>query len=96
MFVVNCAVDQSQKLKFPLSKRQKKKKGRGKGKKSSSSGGGEEAGTSDNAENQDGGVGGGEEDQEDYNPVKCEECSTEIAVFDKDEVYHFFNVMASN
>ncbi|XP_005989256.1 E2F-associated phosphoprotein [Latimeria chalumnae] len=33
--------------------------------------------------------------EEEYHPVKCSECSTEVAVFDKDEVYHFFNVIAS-
>uniref|UniRef100_A0A8C5QZH7 E2F associated phosphoprotein n=1 Tax=Leptobrachium leishanense TaxID=445787 RepID=A0A8C5QZH7_9ANUR len=31
-----------------------------------------------------------------YHPVKCTECSTEVAVYDKDEVYHFFNVIASH
>ncbi|KAM9294474.1 E2F-associated phosphoprotein [Gastrophryne carolinensis] len=31
-----------------------------------------------------------------YHPVKCNECSTQVAVFDKDEVYHFFNVLASH
>ncbi|XP_056402387.1 E2F-associated phosphoprotein [Hyla sarda] len=31
-----------------------------------------------------------------YHPVKCNECSTEVAVYDKDEVYHFFNVLASH
>lgn len=31
-----------------------------------------------------------------YNPVQCSECSTEVAVFDKDEVYHFFNILASH
>lgn len=31
-----------------------------------------------------------------YHPVRCSECSTEVAVFDKDEVYHFFNVLASH
>ena len=27
-----------------------------------------------------------------FNPVKCNRCSTQVAVYDKDEVYHFFNV----
>ena len=36
--------------------------------------------------------GGGEEL---YHPVRCQECETEIAVYDKDEVYHFFNVLES-
>eukprot|EP01134_Creolimax_fragrantissima_P002565 CFRG2565T1 len=30
-----------------------------------------------------------------YNPVRCEHCSTEVAVVDPDEVYHFFNVLVS-
>lgn len=29
-------------------------------------------------------------------PVCCSVCSTEVGVFDKDEVYHFFNVIPSN
>ncbi|XP_068108009.1 E2F-associated phosphoprotein [Hyperolius riggenbachi] len=33
---------------------------------------------------------------ETYHPVKCNECSTEVAVYDKEEVYHFFNVLASH
>ncbi|XP_072485741.1 E2F-associated phosphoprotein [Notamacropus eugenii] len=36
------------------------------------------------------------ENEEVYHPVKCTECSTEVAVFDKDEIYHFFNVLASH
>uniref|UniRef100_A0A8C4QGH6 E2f-associated phosphoprotein n=1 Tax=Eptatretus burgeri TaxID=7764 RepID=A0A8C4QGH6_EPTBU len=31
-----------------------------------------------------------------YYPVRCTECHTEVAVFDKDEIYHFFNVIASH
>eukprot|EP00794_Sanderia_malayensis_P020163 gene20163-22138_t len=30
-----------------------------------------------------------------YNPVKCTECGTVIAVYDVDEIYHFFNILAS-
>ncbi|XP_056867864.1 LOW QUALITY PROTEIN: E2F-associated phosphoprotein [Takifugu flavidus] len=33
---------------------------------------------------------------ETYHPVCCTECSTEVAVLDKDEVYHFFNILASH
>ncbi|XP_043841124.1 E2F-associated phosphoprotein isoform X2 [Dromiciops gliroides] len=36
------------------------------------------------------------ENEELYHPVKCTECSTEVAVFDKDEIFHFFNVLASH
>ncbi|XP_032404187.1 E2F-associated phosphoprotein isoform X1 [Xiphophorus hellerii] len=38
----------------------------------------------------------GMDSDEIYHPVKCSECSTEVAVFDKDEVYHFFNILASH
>ncbi|XP_005376998.1 PREDICTED: E2F-associated phosphoprotein [Chinchilla lanigera] len=34
--------------------------------------------------------------EEVYHPVMCAECSTEVAVYDKDEVFHFFNVLASH
>nr|XP_037272248.1 E2F-associated phosphoprotein-like [Rhipicephalus microplus] len=30
-----------------------------------------------------------------FNPVRCEVCRTEVAVYDSEEVYHFFNVIAS-
>jgi len=33
---------------------------------------------------------------EEFHPVKCDQCGTEIAMYDKDEVYHFFNVLASH
>ncbi|NWU94749.1 EAPP protein, partial [Upupa epops] len=37
-----------------------------------------------------------EEEEEVYHPVQCTECSTEVAVMDKEEVFHFFNVLASH
>ncbi|XP_068802531.1 E2F-associated phosphoprotein [Struthio camelus] len=37
-----------------------------------------------------------QEEEEVYHPVMCTECSTEVAVMDKDEVFHFFNVLASH
>ncbi|CAG5866927.1 E2F-associated phosphoprotein [Menidia menidia] len=36
------------------------------------------------------------ETEEVYHPVQCSECSTEVAMFDKEEVYHFFNILASH
>lgn len=30
-----------------------------------------------------------------YYPVKCSICDTQVAVYDHDEVYHFFNVLSS-
>lgn len=38
----------------------------------------------------------GMEADELYHPVQCSECSTEVAVLDQDEVYHFFNILASH
>uniref|UniRef100_T1IQM1 E2F-associated phosphoprotein n=1 Tax=Strigamia maritima TaxID=126957 RepID=T1IQM1_STRMM len=32
---------------------------------------------------------------ETYHPVKCDVCNTEVAMYDKNEVYHFFNVITS-
>ncbi|KAG6479974.1 hypothetical protein ZIOFF_063451 [Zingiber officinale] len=30
-----------------------------------------------------------------FHPVCCSVCSTEVGVYDKDEVYHFFNILVS-
>ncbi|KAJ3389936.1 hypothetical protein HDU92_000746 [Lobulomyces angularis] len=35
------------------------------------------------------------EEFEIYKPVVCENCELEVAVYDKDEIYHFFNVLAA-
>jgi len=36
-----------------------------------------------------------DDDSGPYHPVQCTICSTEVAVYDKDEVFHFFNVLPS-
>ncbi|EDQ91654.1 uncharacterized protein MONBRDRAFT_14587, partial [Monosiga brevicollis MX1] len=33
--------------------------------------------------------------EDDFHPVHCTECNTIVAMYDLDEVYHFFNVLAS-
>ena len=33
--------------------------------------------------------------EEDFHPVHCAECDTVVAMQDLDEVYHFFNIIAS-
>jgi hypothetical protein len=33
--------------------------------------------------------------EESFHPVKCAACSTHVAMFDCDEVFHFFNVVTS-
>lgn len=35
------------------------------------------------------------EQAEGYHSVRCNDCNTEVAVVDKDEVFHFFNVLPS-
>lgn len=36
------------------------------------------------------------DESEVFNPVRCTSCNTEVAVYDKDEVFHFYNVLAGN
>ncbi|XP_014786392.1 E2F-associated phosphoprotein [Octopus bimaculoides] len=36
-----------------------------------------------------------EKTKEVYHPVYCNECRTQVAVYDKEEIYHFFNVISS-
>lgn len=35
------------------------------------------------------------DDEEMFHPVMCQHCNTKVAVLDKEEVYHFFNVITS-
>lgn len=35
------------------------------------------------------------EESDCYHPVMCSNCNTRLAVYDSDEVYHFFNVISS-
>ncbi|KAI1895592.1 hypothetical protein AGOR_G00107830 [Albula goreensis] len=89
MFVMNCTVNKEEVLRYKTPadrkrmKRQKKKK---------ASQGAELDATATGSE----GMEVDPEPEEKYHPVKCTECSTEVAVFDKDEVYHFFNILASH
>ncbi|XP_069740840.1 E2F-associated phosphoprotein [Narcine bancroftii] len=80
IFVMNCIINRAEVLRY---KNPANKKRRNRSKKIKDSSGA----TSGNSE-QDG--------DEIYHPVRCAECSVEVAVFDKDEVYHFFNVLASH
>ena len=81
MFVMNCSVNDTEVLKYPKETSKRKNKNR-KRKHDSDQ---ETAETSEPALN----------DEEVYHPVKCTECTTEVGVVDSDEVYHFFNVLAS-
>ncbi|XP_069008927.1 E2F-associated phosphoprotein isoform X1 [Embiotoca jacksoni] len=86
MFVMNCMVKKDEVLRYknePEKKRQSRK--RRKGQK-----------TEMQADEVPDPTPVGMEAGEVYHPVQCSECSTEVAVFDKDEVYHFFNILASH
>ncbi|MEE6510566.1 hypothetical protein FKM82_030456 [Ascaphus truei] len=80
MFVINCSVNKEEVLRFPDQPPTKNRRERKKMKLSPT----EIASATRNKE------------AEMYHPVKCNECFTEVAVYDKDEVYHFFNVLASH
>ncbi|XP_075047843.1 E2F-associated phosphoprotein isoform X2 [Mixophyes fleayi] len=80
MFVMNCTVNKEEVLKFPEQPIKHRRRHRKKMKVPSADAAAETQTT----------------EAEMYHPVKCNECSTEVAVFDKEEVYHFFNVLASH
>ncbi|XP_067856836.1 E2F-associated phosphoprotein [Heptranchias perlo] len=82
MFVMNCIINRGEVLKYkePTNRKRRNKYKRVKG----------ATGSIGTGSQQDG------DKEEMYHPVRCAECSVEVAVFDKDEVYHFFNVLASH
>ena len=79
MFALNCSISRDETLKY-VPKADRKSRRREKRKNAQNSGSSQAASS---------------QQEELYHPVKCNECSTEVAVFDKDEVFHFFNVLAS-
>lgn len=94
MFVQNCRTDFGQELRVPQSEdgelgtrankrnsRSSKKKKEEKKKKNDTSDRVTESTDSHNKT---------------YYPVKCSICTTQVAVHDQDDVYHFFNVLASH
>ncbi|KAF3700734.1 E2F-associated phosphoprotein [Channa argus] len=86
MFVMNCTVKKDEVLRYKTEQERKKRnRKRRKGQETESVG--DKAGDPMPA---------GMDTDEVYHPVQCSECSTEVAVFDKDEVYHFFNILASH
>ncbi|KAG0364886.1 E2F-associated phosphoprotein-domain-containing protein [Gamsiella multidivaricata] len=104
MFVENCRVIENEVLRFPKEAKKKQPPKSGRNAKStagaastplssssSSSSAAAAASTSDPAQ----GFKPSEYDDEDmaYHPVVCEICNTKVALFDQDEVYHYFNVI---
>ncbi|XP_029350008.1 E2F-associated phosphoprotein isoform X1 [Echeneis naucrates] len=86
MFVMNCTVKTDEMLRY---KTQQEKKQRNRKRKRGQK---TEMPTDEGPDPAPAGM----DADEIYHPVQCSECSTEVAVFDKDEVYHFFNILASH
>ncbi|XP_029585591.1 E2F-associated phosphoprotein [Salmo trutta] len=90
MFVMNCTVNKEEILRYKtLNEKNLRSRKRRKGHQP-------EPTASTTMEATDSGAVLGMGGEEIYHPVQCTECSTEVAVFDKDEVYHFFNILASH
>ena len=114
MFVMNCTIDRSEKLAYPVpgQKTSKKKKKKLKIQPTTTSNDSNKPNSSEdsvsmqctnlsdsvtepmasNATNVTGPI---DNNEPMFNPVRCQECNTVVAVYDDDEVYHFFNVLSS-
>ena len=102
MFVKNCDVNMAEKLRYPIGKNKKKRK------KVQLKSPLEDLeavdGNTDNitvtstesADNSAPSTSERTDREEVFHPVKCSVCNTEVGVYDEDEVYHFFNVLASH
>ncbi|XP_076022183.1 E2F-associated phosphoprotein [Genypterus blacodes] len=85
MFVMNCTVKRDEVLRYkPDKERKQRSRKRRRGQKET---------TEDKVPDQ---APAGMDSDEVYHPVQCTECSTEVAVLDKEEVYHFFNILSSH
>ena len=86
MFVQNCSIDFSQELhEQPVNQ----------SKRSSSRRNRSQKGRSEQSEESDE-TSAESSSNTKYFGVKCDACGTQVAVYDQEEVYHFFNVLASH
>ena len=86
MFVFNCKINHEENLKYPKNELQKKKFKKSKLNKVIDSVSGIEINDEKDSEKFDL-----------FKPVACLNCNTEIGVYEeKEEIYHFFNVLASH
>lgn len=81
MFVLNCKIDRSEVLKVPL-----KGNNKGRGRKNKN-GNRSQSEVLENLSNDPGDT---------FFPVKCTICNTQVAMYDREEIFHFFNCLASN
>ena len=87
MFVTNCSVNYDQTVKMKSGNKKKKKIFKRHRKRAERTA--MESANSNNSNEEN-------SEEEHYHPVNCCKCKTEVGVIDKDEVYHFFNVVASH
>ncbi len=87
MFVMNCKVTEDEVLRYELSQQHTSGKKRKKAQKEK---------LVQHTKEEDNLSSAGSAASERYHPVTCTECNSEVAVYDSDEVYHFFNVLASH
>jgi len=93
MFVTNCSVNYDQTVKIKSSNKKKKKifkRHRKRAEQAAMDSANSSEKTNNNNSNEE------NTEEELYHPVNCCQCKTEVGVIDKDEVYHFFNVVASH
>lgn len=88
MFVMNCTVKKDEVLRYKTAAQQQEKKQRKRKRRGQNT----EMMPNETPDPTPAGM----DADEVYYPVQCSECSTEVAVFDKDEVYHFFNILSSH
>jgi len=94
MFVINCSVRKDEVLRYGKTSAQKKTKNNSKRRRVATTDCPVVADTSTALSlSADTSVDKAAEDV--YHPVVCSVCSSEVGVYDRDEVYHFFNVLAS-
>ena len=90
MFVFNCRINLDEQLKYARNENNKRKFKKYKKKKQ------EATEEEDKLENQLTAM-STQEEYDDYRPVSCVECNSNVGVHDeKEEIYYFFNVLASH
>jgi len=96
MFVMNCMVDQTEKLHLARNERQTA--GRRKRRRSAADDGcAGDVGAFRRAIEPVDSVAVKDSDATNvYNAVRCQRCNTQVGMYDSDEVYHFFNIIASH
>lgn len=89
MFVSNCTINYIEKLSYPNKAGKRKKKNQSVSLDNSTTNQTLDSITSNQM------IDSIQIDCDYYRPVRCSACNTEVAVYDNNEIYHFFNVLAS-